>query len=178
MNHSSPVTNYRISSFIVGAGAQTSTNIPKRPLRLQFYQHETFGNGTNATVRVVTSLTLGLITLARDPLTEGPDRNSTAIGMLYGMGCFQTHNGSPSGLPATLIIYVEANLQIMTKEYNGTFSIQGAVDLLQPERNVPITGGTGDFLSAKGYVIQTFATGNAFSNLVTVKYDVFFQYVF
>jgi hypothetical protein len=178
MNHSSPVTSYRISSFIVGAGAQTSTNIPKRPLRLQFYLQETFGNGTNATVRVVTSSTLGLINIIRDPLTEGPDRNSTAIGMLYGMASYQTDNGSPSGLPATFIIYVGANLQIMTKEYNGTFSIQGAIDLLQPERYLPITGGTGDFLSAKGYAIQSFATGNAFSNMITIKYDVFFQYVF
>ena len=177
MNHSSPVTSYRISSFIVGAGAQTSTNIPKRPLRLQFYQQET-GNGTNATLRDVTSSTLGVITLLRQPLTEGPDRNSTAIGMQYGMGSIQTDNGSPSGLPATYIIYVGANFQIMTKEYNGTFSIQGAMDLLQPERNLPITGGTGDFLSAKGYVIQTIATGNLSSNLRTVKNDVFFQYVF
>lgn len=86
-------------------------------------------------------------------------------------------NGSAVGLPATFIAYVGANAQILTEEYNGTFSVQGAVDLLQPERSVPITGGTGDFMSAKGYVIQTFVAGNSSTELLTVKNDVFFQYI-
>ena len=51
------------------------------------------------------------------------------MGMQYGMVSFQTDNGSPSGVPATFIAYVGVNLQTMTKEYNGTFSIQAAVDL-------------------------------------------------
>ena len=119
---------------------------------------------------------MGLITLLRQPLTEGPDRNSTAVGTQYGMASFQNDNGSASGLPATFITYVGANYQITTKEYNGSFSVQGAVDLLQAERNLPITGGTGDFLNAKGYAIQTFTTGNAFSDLTTVKDDVYFEY--
>ena len=99
--------------------------------------------------------------------------------MQYGMVSYQTYdNGSAVGFPATFIAYVGANAQIMTNEYNGTLSIQGAVDLLQPERLVPITGGTGDFVGAKGYVIQTFAAGNAFTQLLTVKNDVFFEYAF
>jgi hypothetical protein len=164
--------------FIVGAGAEASSNIPKKPLRFLFYQQESIGTGTNATVIPVTSSTLGVINLLRQPLTEGPDRNSTAIGMQYGMVSYPTDsNGSAVGLPATFIAYVGANAQILTEQYNGTFSFQGAVDLLQPVRSIPITGGTGDFVSAKGYVIQTFVVGNSSTELLTIKNDVFFQYI-
>eukprot|EP01018_Ginkgo_biloba_P028460 Gb_28538 [translate_table: standard] len=81
------------------------------------------------------------------PLTEGPENTSRPIGRAQGFML-------PDGLFASSAFNV-FNLNLNTSEYQGSVSIQGKRKHHQPKEELPVVGGTGYFVYARGFAVFT-----------------------
>lgn len=128
--------------LLVFSPIQTEARHPRRPKVFTTYLHEYLGK-TNV---ALTNSTLGTISVVDQELRDGPvAANSTLVGKQVGMISFLS-------LPT---IYAAFDFKIASAEYNGSFLIQGQLDLFAPTRTVAVIAGTGDFFLARGYATST-----------------------
>ncbi|CAL4982086.1 unnamed protein product [Urochloa decumbens] len=143
------------------------------PTHIHFFFHDTVSGKSPTAVRVVDPPSssspmsfFGMVNVMDDPLTEGPEQDSAAVGRAQGL-----YMGSDQ---AKLGFFQAMNLVFTSGDYNGsTLALLGRNCPLDAVRELPIVGGTGAFRFARGYAqLRThwldFRTGDA-----TVEYDVY-----
>ncbi|WVZ53901.1 hypothetical protein U9M48_004788 [Paspalum notatum var. saurae] len=151
------------------------------PTHLHFYFHDTVSGKSPTAVRVVSPpptgsssssspspqpTFFGAVTVMDDPLTEGPEPGSAAVGRAQGlyMGSDQAKIGFLQAM----------NLVFTAGPHNGsTLALLGRNCPLDSVRELPVVGGTGKFRFARGYALLRthwldLRTGDA-----TVEYDVY-----
>ncbi|CAH9057180.1 unnamed protein product [Cuscuta europaea] len=120
---------------------------------LQFYFHDKLSGSSPSAVRIVepTSASksptrFGVVMMADDPLTIGPDPKSTEVGRARGL------YGSAGQKDLGLIMAM--SYSFTHGEYNGSsFSLLSINHAMNPVRELAVVGGTGQFRLARGYAL-------------------------
>ena len=141
--------------------------------QLHFFFHDTLSGKNPTAVKVAdaamtknSSTEFGLVMMADDPLTVGPEPGSKLVGRAQGIYASASQN--------ELGLLMVMNFAFMEGEYSGsTLSLLGRNTALRPVREMPIVGGSGLFRFARGYAeAKTHAfdpkTGDA-----VVEYNVY-----
>ncbi|XP_042015038.1 dirigent protein 1-like [Salvia splendens] len=134
---------------------------------LHFYFHDVV-SGKDPTAIVVAGKrnAFGMTTIIDDPLTEGPEPESRAVGRAQGVYTQSTKEGAALHMAMTFVF--------KEGKYNGSsISILGNNQYLEAVRELPVVGGTGAFRFARGYALAktkkfVVRTGDA-----VVEYNVF-----
>ncbi|KAF8377822.1 hypothetical protein HHK36_031207 [Tetracentron sinense] len=140
--------------------------------QLHFYFHDIVSGKTPTAVRVAQasdsdkSRTLfGVLMMADDPLTQGPEPSSKLVGRAQGL------YGSAGQQELGLIMAM--NFGFIDGMYNGSsLSILGRNPALHPVREMPLVGGTGFFRFARGIVVATTYWFNSSTGDAIVEYNV------
>ncbi|XP_015055355.1 dirigent protein 22-like [Solanum pennellii] len=107
----------------------------------------------------------GFVAMADDPLTVGPEPNSTIVGRAQGI--YGAADQNESGLLMTL------NFVFTTGKYNGsTLSVFGRNPVMNKYREMPIVGGSGVFRLAQGIATAKTYWINMTSGDAIVEYNV------
>uniref|UniRef100_A0ACD5W8K7 Uncharacterized protein n=1 Tax=Avena sativa TaxID=4498 RepID=A0ACD5W8K7_AVESA len=145
---------------------------PDAPTHLHFYFHDTVSGKSPSAVRLAgpvdpSSRTFfGMVNVMDDPLTEGPEAGSAAVGRAQGL--YMATDQAQLGFLQAM------NLVLTSGPYNGSsLAVLGRNCPLSDVREMPVVGGTGAFRFARGYAQARthwldFSTGDA-----TVEYDVY-----
>ncbi|CAN0927571.1 Dirigent protein 2 [Linum grandiflorum] len=174
------------STLTTTTAATFSKKTSKRPTRekqthLHFYFHDIITSTTptayplnhNAVPGIVNSSTLfGVMVMADDPLTAGPELNSTLVGRAQGM----YGSAALTGQTAYFMVF---NFVFVAGEYEGsTISLYGRNAIFDDVREMPVVGGTGVFRFARGYAeARTYKVDTVKFNVV-VEYDVYVSHYF
>ncbi|KAK6941961.1 Dirigent protein [Dillenia turbinata] len=140
---------------------------------LHFYFHDIVSGKNPTAMRVAqsnitdTSPTgFGFIAMADDPLTLGPDANSTLVGKAQGI------YGSADQKEVGLLMVL--NLAFVEGKYNGsTLSMFGRNRIFDKIREMPIVGGSGVFRFARGYAQAKTYWFDVKSGDAIVEYNVY-----
>ncbi|CAN0927570.1 Dirigent protein 2 [Linum grandiflorum] len=132
----------------------TTSSSPPTLTHLHFYFHDTitapptrsaYELNLETVAKINSTTAFGLLVMADDPLTSGPELNSTRVGSAQGMF------GSASLTEYAFLMMM--NFAFTAEgEYNGsTLSLYGRNAVFEDVREMAIVGGTGVFRFAKGY---------------------------
>ncbi|KAI3458403.1 hypothetical protein Pfo_015066 [Paulownia fortunei] len=103
---------------------------------------------TSATTFAASPSSFGLIYMADNLLTDGPEPDSKIVGRAQGMIAFADLHD--------IAIYMVVNIVFTEGKYSGsTISILGRNLLSEEERELPIVGGTGVFRMARGIAVTS-----------------------
>uniref|UniRef100_A0A7N0T8Z0 Dirigent protein n=1 Tax=Kalanchoe fedtschenkoi TaxID=63787 RepID=A0A7N0T8Z0_KALFE len=147
------------------------TRFAKQKLtKLHFYFHDTI-SGKNPTALTIAKPAIssptvfGTLNMADDPLTVGPNVNSTTIG--YARGLYGSDGQKEIGLVMAM------NLVFTGGKYNGsTLALVGHNPIMESPREMPILGGTGAFRLARGVAIANTYLLNMTTFDAIVEYNV------
>ncbi|XP_020213016.1 dirigent protein 22 [Cajanus cajan] len=152
----------------------TSLGLHKEKLsHLHFYFHDIVSGPKPTAVRVAearitnTSSTLfGVVVMADDPLTVGPEPGSKVVGRAQGI------YGSAAQDETGLLMIM--NLAFTEGKYNGsTLSMLGRNTVFSAVREMPIVGGSGAFRFARGYAEAKTHTFDIKTGDAVVEYNVY-----
>ena len=140
---------------------------------LHFYFHDVVKGRNVTTVRVAAAKTtnssatgFGMVAVADDPLTVGPEPTSKTVGRAQGI--FASASQSDLGLLMVL------NYVFTEGKYKGsTLSILGLDAIFSAVREMPIIGGSGCFRFARGYAQARTHTFDPTTNNAVVEYNVY-----
>ncbi|KAF8406582.1 hypothetical protein HHK36_008670 [Tetracentron sinense] len=140
--------------------------------RLHFYFHDILSGKKPTAMRVAQATVtdksptfFGMIMMADDPLTEGPEPTSKLLGRAQGL------YGSASQGELGLIMAM--NYGFTDGKYNGSsLSILGRNSAMHPLREMPIVGGTGVFRLARGSAFAKTHWFDPASGDAIVEYNV------
>ncbi|EOA14076.1 hypothetical protein CARUB_v10027213mg [Capsella rubella] len=144
---------------------------PEKFTHLHFYFHDVISGDKPTAIRVAeapgtnsSAIKFGVIMIADDPLTEGPDPSSKEIGRAQGMYA--------STDLKDLIFTMVFNLAFTEGQFKGsTLSMYGRNAIMSKVREMPIIGGTGCFRFARGYAQAK--TYKLVGQDAVVEYNVF-----
>ncbi|KAK9698589.1 hypothetical protein RND81_08G115500, partial [Saponaria officinalis] len=136
------------------------------------YKHYTFNQtdflivtGVTGTNFTQVASPFGTITVLKDNLTLTPDPSSKVVGDCEAL----TVASSFDGLDALSIVRFALNLEDGVK---GTISVLGVVNTLAPS-DLPVTGGTKNFLLVQGYITSTLVSLRAWVFVYKVDFHLF-----
>ncbi|KAF8411950.1 hypothetical protein HHK36_004508 [Tetracentron sinense] len=140
---------------------------------LHFYLHDIVSGSNPTAIRVAAAPTtnssatsFGFVAMMDDPLTEGPEPNSTLVGKAQGF------YGSASQNEYGLLMVL--NFVFMEGKYNGsTLSVLGRNKPYSKVREMPIVGGSGLFRFARGYAQAQNHLFNLTTGDAIVQYNVY-----
>nr|GMC92054.1 dirigent protein 22-like [Ipomoea batatas]GME07498.1 dirigent protein 22-like [Ipomoea batatas] len=144
----------------------------ERVTKLHFYFHD-IAKGKNLTALQIaqsnitskSSTLFGSLSMADEPLTVGPELNSTIVGHAQGM------YGSASFSEIGLLMAF--NFVFTGGKYNGsTLSLLGRNPTAKEYREMPIVGGSGVFRLARGVATAKTYLFNVTSGIAIVEYHV------
>ncbi|EFJ10201.1 hypothetical protein SELMODRAFT_184063 [Selaginella moellendorffii] len=132
---------------------------------LRFYMHDNMTPPNQSVVMVAGPGTAGFgtVSVIDDPLTQGADASSPAIGRGQGTWIVASMDGR------SLLLTFSAVFQ--TGDFKGsTLSFHGSDDTSEAVREIAVIGGTGQFRNARGYA--TIKTASASGGSVILEIDV------
>ncbi|KAL2320886.1 hypothetical protein Fmac_029855 [Flemingia macrophylla] len=140
---------------------------------LHFYFHDILSGPKPTAIRVAeahmtnTSSTLfGVVVMADDPLTVGPEPGSKQVGRAQGI------YGSAAQDETGLLMVM--NLAFTEGKYNGsTLSMLGRNTVFSAVREMPIVGGSGAFRFARGYAQAKTHSFDPKTGDAVVEYNVY-----
>lgn len=140
--------------------------------KLHFFLHDTVSGKNPTALKVAqsnitfTSPTLfGLITMIDDPLTVGPELNSSKVGRAQGFYGFSSLEESS--------LVMTMNFFFTNGKYNGsTLSVLGRNPLLNRYRELSIVGGSGVFRLARGIATSQTTWLNMTTGDAIIEYNV------
>ncbi|KAE9447359.1 hypothetical protein C3L33_20740, partial [Rhododendron williamsianum] len=145
--------------------------------KIHFYLHNTVSGNNISAVEVaqanITSQSptnFGSIYVVDDPLTVGPELNSTILGRGQGMNAY-------AGLQE-VDMQLTRNFVFTSGKYNGsTLSVSAQDPILHTYREMPIVGGSGVFRLARGIATaQTYSVNTTSSNAVIEFHVIVIHY--
>ncbi|KAJ0257648.1 Dirigent protein 11 [Hirschfeldia incana] len=148
---------------------------PEKLTHLRVYFHDVLSGDKPTAIRVImppvtnTSAvsSFGVVVIANNLLTEGPDPSSREIGRAQGIYASTDMN--------TLSFTMLFNLVFTEGEFNGsTVSMYGRNPIFSDGREFPIIGGTGAFRLARGYAQAETYSISGFD--AVVEYNVFISH--
>ncbi|XP_061346384.1 dirigent protein 22-like [Gastrolobium bilobum] len=154
--------------------SEASLGVHKEKLsHLRFYFHDIVSGPKPTAVRVAqakmtnTSPTLfGVVVMADDPLTLGPEPGSKLVGKAQGI------YGSAAQDETGLLMVM--NFAFTDGKYNGsTLSVLGRNAVFSAVREMPIVGGCGAFRFARGYAQAKTHTFDLKTGDAVVEYNVY-----
>ncbi|KAJ4916442.1 Dirigent protein 2 [Raphanus sativus] len=124
---------------------------PDKLTHLHFYFHDVITGDKPTAIRVAappgtnsSTVSFGVVMIADDPLTEGPDPSSKEVGRAQGM-----YTSTDMKILSFTMVF---NLVFTEGEFNGsTVAMYGRNPIMSKVREMPIIGGTGAFRFARGY---------------------------
>ncbi|KAM0054984.1 putative dirigent protein [Helianthus debilis subsp. tardiflorus] len=142
---------------------------------LHFFLHDTI-SGDNPTAVLVAKpnntvvqegnpIPFGAVYVFDDPLTEGPDPNSTVIGNARGLYA-SISRGSD------LTILFNGDLEFTSGEFNGSSISVATRDPLVLLKEMAIVGGRGKFRMAKGFIFNTLSFLNVTTGDAILEWNV------
>jgi hypothetical protein len=147
---------------------------------LRFYMHDTVtaSAGNPATVVPVARGTtplpgapttrFGDMYVIDDPLTEGPDAASPAVGRTQGFYLFAAQH--------ELAVMHCLNIVFTAGKHNGSYFVVQARDaILNKVRELPVIGGAGRFRGATGYGLLRTHSFNSSTNNAVLKIDMYLR---
>ncbi|KAK7336681.1 hypothetical protein VNO77_17227 [Canavalia gladiata] len=152
----------------------TSLHLKKEKLtHLHFYFHDIVSGPKPTAVRVAeahmtntSSTYFGLINMADDPLTVGPEPGSRVVGKAQGI------YGSADKDKLGLLMVM--NFAFTEGKYNGsTLSLLGQNAVFSAVREMPIVGGSRAFRFARGYAQAKTHTLDLKTGDAVVEYNVY-----
>ncbi|XP_049400794.1 dirigent protein 22-like [Solanum stenotomum] len=135
--------------------------------KFHFYFHDIVSgkNPTAVQIAQANMTTFGFVAMVDDPLTVGPEPNSTIVGRAQGI--YGSADQNESGLLMNL------NFVFTTGKYNGsTLSVLGRNPIFHKYREMPIVGGSGVFRLAQGIATAKTYWINMTSGDAIVEYNV------
>ncbi|XP_069146255.1 dirigent protein 22-like [Solanum lycopersicum] len=156
----------------VGKWFKKLPHAKQKVTKFHFYFHDIV-SGKNPTAIQIAQANMttksptffGFVAMADDPLTVGPEPNSTIVGRAQGI--YGAADQNESGLLMTL------NFVFTTGKYNGsTLSILGRNPVMNKYREMPIVGGSGVFRLAQGIATAKTYWINMTSGDAIVEYNV------
>jgi Dirigent-like protein len=162
----------QLDGYLMSSRTISRTSTEKQS-HLRFYWHDILSGPNPTAVQVAQAPTtmksptsFGDIVVIDDPLTTGPDLNSTLVGRAQGFY-------ASAGLDK-LGLLMAMNFVLTDETYNGsTIAIFGRNEVFSAVREMPIVGGSGLFRFAHGYAqARTFSFDTKTLNAV-VEYNVF-----
>ncbi|KAJ1275500.1 hypothetical protein BS78_05G140500 [Paspalum vaginatum] len=161
-----------LAAIAIAQGATTTTH-------LQFYMHDTVtaSAGSPATAERVVRGTaplpgtpinrFGDMYIVDDPLTEGPDATSRAVGRAQGFYLFASRSADQA-------LLLSGNMVFTAGEHNGSsVAVLGRDAILDEVRELPVVGGTGAFRDATGYGLLRAHSVNFTTNNAVLKVDMY-----
>jgi hypothetical protein len=159
--------------FLIWSGSWVSVNAHKHSLTttLVLYEHEVRVAPQNTVVTTsspsgnLSTIEFGKVNVVANIVTDEVSINSTKLGKVLGQVTFEKD----------LSLYLAFTFALSTPSYNGSLTVQGVLDA-SGNGELVITGGTGDFRWARGYVeVLTLSSTNPadviFKNTLHIKYD-------
>ncbi|KAH7835886.1 hypothetical protein Vadar_030843 [Vaccinium darrowii] len=151
---------------------QNLSHKKEKVTKLHFYFHDTLSGKNPTAVQVAkanmtfTSPTFfGLVNVLDDPLTVGPELNSTTVGRAQGF--YGSAGMEQLGLIMTM------NFVFTTGKYEGsTLSVLARNPALEKYREMPIVGGSGVFRLARGIATASTIWFKLTTGDAVVEYDV------
>ncbi|KAG5581935.1 hypothetical protein H5410_052562 [Solanum commersonii] len=140
--------------------------------KFRFYFHD-IASGKNPTaVQIAQSnmtakspTAFGFVTMIDDPLTVGPEPNSTIVGQAQGIYSSADQN--------EIALLMTLNFVFTTEKYNGsTLSVLGRNPVFHQYREMPIVGGSGVFWLAQGIATAKTYWINSTNGDAIVEYNV------
>ncbi|KAL1193446.1 Dirigent protein 21 [Cardamine amara subsp. amara] len=146
---------------------------PEKLTHLHFYFHDIISGNKPTAVAVArgpttnsSATSFGLVGVADDPLTVGPEITSGEVGRAQGV--YASADQKNTGL---LMVF---NLVFTKGEFSGsTLAMYGRNQVLSKVREMPIIGGTGTFRFGRGYAQAKSFSYNMTSGDAVVEYDVY-----
>ncbi|XP_055808879.1 dirigent protein 22-like [Solanum dulcamara] len=140
--------------------------------KFHFYFHDIVSGKNPTAIQIAQSnmtakspTFFGFVAMADDPLTVGPEPNSTIVGRAQGI--YGAADQTESGLLMNL------NFVFTTGKYNGsTLSVLGRNPVFHKYREMPIVGGSGVFRLAQGIATAKTYWINMTSGDAIVEYNV------
>ncbi|KAL6660595.1 hypothetical protein ACP70R_001630 [Stipagrostis hirtigluma subsp. patula] len=159
-------------AYLALAGVVGVADAKRTTTHLRFYMHDivTPSPGSPATVApvargttplpVAPNVNFGNMFAVDDPLTEGPDAASPAVGRAQGFYMFASRT--------ELALLLTVNMVFTAGPHNGSTVAVLARDLIPADvRELPVVGGTGAFRGAAGYgLLRTHAHNTTTHNAV------------
>ncbi|KAF5193555.1 Dirigent protein [Thalictrum thalictroides] len=144
----------------------------EKSTQLHFYFHDIVSGKKPTAMKIAQTSTtnqsptlFGILMMADDPLTQGPEPTSKIVGRAQGL------YGSADQEKLGLILAM--SFKFTEGIYNGsTLSIFGRNPALQLEREMPIVGGTGVFRYARGVALAKTNWFNTTSGDAIVEYNI------
>ncbi|XP_049400779.1 dirigent protein 22-like [Solanum stenotomum] len=140
--------------------------------KFRFYFHDIVSGKNPTAVQIAQSnmtakspTAFGFVTMIDDPLTVGPEPNSTIVGRAQGI------YGSADQNEVALLMTL--NFVFTTGKYNGsTLSVLGRNPVFHQHREMPIVGGSGVFRLAQGIAAAKTYSLNTTNGDAIVEYNV------
>ncbi|OIV95467.1 hypothetical protein TanjilG_06929 [Lupinus angustifolius] len=140
---------------------------------LHFYFHDILSGPKPTAVNVAqarmtnkSSTGFGLVMMADDPLTSGPEPDSKLVGKAQGIYA--------SAAQDELGLLMVMNFAFTEGKYNGsTLSVLGRNTVFSVVREIPIVGGSGVFRFARGYAHAKTHTLDLKTGDAVVEYNVY-----
>ncbi|KAL1563910.1 hypothetical protein AAHA92_06328 [Salvia divinorum] len=167
-----------VSTLGVCVGKQTFLrNIyggKEKVIKLNFYVQDLRVGNPNPTVYEVAAASItensptqfGSVHVVDDLLTEKPAYNSRAVGRVQGL--------TTSADLAVNAVAINLNFYFTTGQFNGsTISVLGRNPVAEPQRELPVVGGTGAFRFARGYALTSNTYNDAETNYSVLQYTIY-----
>ncbi|KAK4437661.1 Dirigent protein 11 [Sesamum alatum] len=144
--------------------------------KLHFYVQDLL-KGENQTVHEVaraeitsnSATSFGSVRVLDNPMTAGPDINSTPVGRFQGL--------VTSADLEILSFVMNINFVFTAGRFRGsTISISGMNQVMSDRRELPVIGGTGAFRFARGYVITTTYSADMEKGYNVLEYTIYVNY--
>ncbi|KAL6213130.1 hypothetical protein ACLB2K_012577 [Fragaria x ananassa] len=151
---------------MVSEGRLLQTEAYPIPLLLSRHRFRPRPNITpsGSITQVKPSLTLfGQVNIFDNPLTKEPEITSERLGVAQGLYSFSSQEEYSVLLAMTIVFTSGTN-------NDSSVTILGRNPVLQPRREFPIVGGTGDFRLARGFATASNYVANA--SMAIVEYNV------
>ncbi|KAL6905536.1 hypothetical protein ACP4OV_003137 [Aristida adscensionis] len=160
----------------VATPASAAARGGEKQTHIQVYLHDVLSGPSPTAVPVAraavtnSSTFYGLVVVIDDPLTDGPDRNSSKLlGRAQG---FYAGAGKE-----TMTLVMNMMLVFHGGEYNGSsVAIMGRNQVFTAVREMPIVGGTGVFRMARGYVQVRTHTLDLNTGDAILQYNLFIKH--
>ncbi|KAH6770368.1 hypothetical protein C2S52_015171 [Perilla frutescens var. hirtella] len=163
--------------FIATPNASARILGKEKVARIHVYVHDRRAGGSNATVFTVANASItatsptgfGSVRVVDDLVTVGPDIKSAEVGRIQGM--------TTSADLKVNAVAINLNFVFTSGKYNGsTVSIAGRNEVLLPQRELPVIGGTGLFRLARGYAITSSYSFDVATNYAVLEYKIYVVY--